>query len=80
MSEICPLGHVGRGILLSSERVVCAEGSPAFVDKFECEMCGEIWYEDGCEDDDYFDPATHNGYTDPDEWAEAMNKDDENEV
>lgn len=78
--EVCPKGHIGRGILQSLDRVNCADGSASLVHHFECELCGEKWIEDDCEDDDYFDPATHNGYTDPDEWAEAMNKDDESEV
>lgn len=43
--EVCPKGHVGRGILLEAEPIEAANGDLIERHKFECELCGEIWWE-----------------------------------
>ncbi len=46
--ECCPKGHVGRGILIDSE--YDDAGIEARL-KFECELCGERWWEDDMPED-----------------------------
>lgn len=43
---ICPKGHVGWGILLETEAPIeAANGDIIERQKYECEVCGEIWWE-----------------------------------
>lgn len=55
--DVCPKGHVGRGILENSERVNCGDGTPAFVNHYRCELCGETYIDDEC-DDPFDEPPT----------------------
>jgi hypothetical protein len=43
--NVCPKGHVGRGIMLESEPIKAANGDMIERIKWECELCGEVWWE-----------------------------------
>lgn len=44
-SEVCPKGHVGRGILLDCDTIEGHDGGQVPRWKYECEVCGEVWWE-----------------------------------
>lgn len=84
--NVCPKGHEGWGILEGRERVNCADGTPAFVNSYRCEVCGEHWIDDQCEDsdeeeDEFEPPEGHvicincngRGRVDGDKWCHYCN-------